>query len=84
MTTIVNHYEPVPQGRLIGHIEPILNKLMKIMDNSTTYNRHIAPRIDGKMVVRIGVNIQTINEVDEMKRVRHTPEVGTWGGYRGT
>ena len=70
MSRSTEAHEAVPNGQLISDIEPILTQLTRILDTKRLYNRHVAPRIKGKkMLVRVGVNIQTINAVDEINRV---------------
>lgn len=62
----------VPDGKMIVDTEPIFTHLISILDNKTRYNRFVLPKnnLQKKIVIRVGVNIQTINSVDEKQRVR--------------
>jgi hypothetical protein len=61
----------IVDGKMIADTEPIFVYLMSILDNKSHYNRYVLPKHNNRTnhIVHVGVNIQTINSVDEKQRV---------------
>uniref|UniRef100_A0A914XP29 Uncharacterized protein n=1 Tax=Plectus sambesii TaxID=2011161 RepID=A0A914XP29_9BILA len=59
----------VPNGTMIEKFVPIMERTYELVNDPDKYNMYIPPKpAEGPILVRVGVNIQSIDEIDERNR----------------